>query len=184
MKAALAAGEKSPVGAALNREDLAEDRERDLLGTLRAQCEPYRAADPRHLRRIRHDTVLTQPVEQLLQAAGVPAHVVSSASDLAADPDLTGGHYRRIDDPVVGEAVIEGPRFRLARTPTCETRRGPRIGEHTQAVLREWWRVIRPGGHLVLYLPHKAHYPNIGQPGANPAHKHDFLPEDIVKAME
>ncbi len=76
-------------------------------------------------------------VEQLLQAAGVPAHVVSSASDLAADPDLTGGHYRRIDDPVVGEAVIEGPRFHLARTPTCETRRGPRIGEHTQAVLRD-----------------------------------------------
>ncbi|TXL77099.1 CoA transferase [Vineibacter terrae] len=76
-------------------------------------------------------------VEQLLQAAGVPAHVVSSASDLAADPDLTEGHYRRIDDPVVGEAVIEGPRFRLARTPTCETRRGPRIGEHTQAVLRD-----------------------------------------------
>lgn len=56
--------------------------------------------------------------------------------------------------------------------------------EDTIATLREWWRVIKVGGHLVLYLPHKAHYPNIGQPGANTAHKHDFEPEDIVKAMQ
>lgn len=49
-----------------------------------------------------------------------------------------------------------------------------------QAALREWWRVVRPGGHLVLYLPHAELYPNVGQPGANPDHKHDFLPQDIV----
>jgi ADP-heptose:LPS heptosyltransferase len=52
-----------------------------------------------------------------------------------------------------------------------------------RAALKEWWRVIKPGGYLVLYLPHKLHYPNIGQEGANPDHKHDFLPEDIVEAM-
>jgi ADP-heptose:LPS heptosyltransferase/predicted SAM-dependent methyltransferase len=56
--------------------------------------------------------------------------------------------------------------------------------EDTRAVLREWWRVIRPGGHLLLYLPHKAHYPNIGEPGANEDHKHDFEPQDIVDAMQ
>lgn len=56
------------------------------------------------------------------------------------------------------------------------------IEEYHQA-LAEWWRVIKPGGHLVLYLPHKMFYPNIGQPGANPDHKHDFLPDDIVTAM-
>jgi ADP-heptose:LPS heptosyltransferase/predicted SAM-dependent methyltransferase len=53
----------------------------------------------------------------------------------------------------------------------------------TRAVLREWWRVIDVGGHLVLYLPHKEYYPNIGEPGGNPDHKHDFLPVDIVDAM-
>ena len=56
--------------------------------------------------------------------------------------------------------------------------------EDYQAALKEWWRVIKPDGYLVLYLPHKDLYPNIGQPGANPDHKHDFLPEDIIKAME
>jgi ADP-heptose:LPS heptosyltransferase len=52
-----------------------------------------------------------------------------------------------------------------------------------KAALKEWWRVIKPHGHLCLYLPHKDFYPNIGQPGANPTHVHDFLPEDIIAAM-
>lgn len=59
--------------------------------------------------------------------------------------------------------------------------------EHIQdyrTALKEWWRIIRPGGHLCLYLPHKDFYPNIGQPGANPDHKHDFLPSDIIEAMK
>lgn len=56
--------------------------------------------------------------------------------------------------------------------------------EDTPAALAEWWRVLRVGGHLVLYLPHADLYPRRGKPGANPAHKHDFLPEDIVRAMQ
>ena len=52
--------------------------------------------------------------------------------------------------------------------------------DNWQAALREWWRLVKVGGHLVLYLPHADHYPRIGQPGANPDHKHDFTPEQIV----
>lgn len=58
--------------------------------------------------------------------------------------------------------------------------------EHIQdykSALKEWWRVIKIGGYLCLYLPHKDFYPNVGTEGANPDHKHDFLPSDIVKAM-
>lgn len=53
-----------------------------------------------------------------------------------------------------------------------------------KAALKEWWRVLKIDGHLVLYLPHKDFYPNIGVEGANPDHKHDFLPVDVVSAME
>lgn len=56
------------------------------------------------------------------------------------------------------------------------------IPEHV-AALKEWWRLIQPGGTLVLYLPHRDHYPKIGEPGANPDHVHDFAPEDILDAM-
>lgn len=55
--------------------------------------------------------------------------------------------------------------------------------EDHKSTLKEWWRVVRPGGYLILYLPHKEFYPNIGQPGGNVDHKHDFLPADIIDAM-
>jgi ADP-heptose:LPS heptosyltransferase/predicted SAM-dependent methyltransferase len=59
--------------------------------------------------------------------------------------------------------------------------------EHVQdpeAVLREWWKKLKVDGRLILYLPHKDFYPNMGQPGANPDHKQDFQPRDIVKIMK
>ena len=49
--------------------------------------------------------------------------------------------------------------------------------------LAEWWRLVAPGGHLILYLPHRDLYPRIGDPNGNPDHKHDFAPEDIERAM-
>ena len=56
--------------------------------------------------------------------------------------------------------------------------------EDTKACLKEWWRIVKPGGHLCLYLPHKDYYPNIGKDGSNPDHKHDFLPQDIIDIMK
>ena len=52
-----------------------------------------------------------------------------------------------------------------------------------KATLKDWWSKIKVGGHLVLYLPHKQLYPNIGTYGSNPDHKHDFMPYDITAAM-
>lgn len=55
--------------------------------------------------------------------------------------------------------------------------------EDYKTALAEWWRITKVGGHLCLYLPDKSLYPNIGQPGSNPDHKHDFEPDDILRAM-
>jgi ADP-heptose:LPS heptosyltransferase/predicted SAM-dependent methyltransferase len=56
--------------------------------------------------------------------------------------------------------------------------------EDYKSALKEWWRLVKPNGYLALYLPHKKLYPNIGENGANPDHKHDFVPEDIITAMQ
>jgi benzylsuccinate CoA-transferase BbsF subunit len=75
-------------------------------------------------------------IEHRLQAAGVPAHIVSRSGDFARDVHLReAGHLNKMIDPVFGEAEIEGPRFSLDRTSLPPTRRGPRIGEHTKEVL-------------------------------------------------
>jgi predicted SAM-dependent methyltransferase len=55
--------------------------------------------------------------------------------------------------------------------------------QNTERTLIEWLRIVKRGGYLILYIPHKNFYPNIGQPYANAGHKHDFLPEDIIKIM-
>lgn len=55
--------------------------------------------------------------------------------------------------------------------------------QDTKKALKEWYRVVKPSGYLIIYAPHKDLYPNVGQEGANPDHKHDFLPEDIEKLM-
>lgn len=55
--------------------------------------------------------------------------------------------------------------------------------EDHEGALADWWRVLKPGGYLILYLPHADWYPNRGMPGSNPDHKHDFRNEDITRAM-
>lgn len=58
--------------------------------------------------------------------------------------------------------------------------------EHTKNainVLLEWWRILKPGGNLVLVLPHADLYPRIGQPGSNPDHKFDYYPDDLFRMM-
>jgi ADP-heptose:LPS heptosyltransferase/SAM-dependent methyltransferase len=56
--------------------------------------------------------------------------------------------------------------------------------EEPRRVLKHWWSKVKVGGFLILYLPHKDFYPNIGQPGANKDHKWDFVPDDVIKLMD
>ena len=56
--------------------------------------------------------------------------------------------------------------------------------EKYQDALKEWWRLIKPGGFLILYLPHADLYPRRGTEGANPDHKWDFREADIIQAMK
>lgn len=56
--------------------------------------------------------------------------------------------------------------------------------EDMQAALNEWARVIKPGGYLCLYVPSANLYPKCGEPGANPDHKHDIYPNDVISMLD
>jgi ADP-heptose:LPS heptosyltransferase len=53
-----------------------------------------------------------------------------------------------------------------------------------EVILRDWWSKIKVGGKLILYLPHKDFYPNIGEEGCNPFHQNDFSAESLLKVMD
>jgi len=53
-----------------------------------------------------------------------------------------------------------------------------------KAALKEWWRVVKQGGYLVLYLPDEDEYPKVGEPGANPDHKWNVNYDKIMDAMK
>ena len=57
------------------------------------------------------------------------------------------------------------------------------IADYTSA-LKEWLRVVKQGGYLILYLPDEDEYPKVGEPGANSDHKWNVNYERVVQAMK
>ena len=52
------------------------------------------------------------------------------------------------------------------------------------AVLKEWMRVTKIGGHLILYVPDEDQYPKVGEFGANPDHKWNVNYDLVIEAMD
>ena len=89
-------------------------------------------------------------------------------------------------NPVHPDMVMDADNLSMISDQSMDSVFSSHLLEHIEdfrKALKEWWRVIKPNGYLVLYLPHKDLYPNIGQEGSNPDHKHDFTPQEIVGAM-
>lgn len=56
--------------------------------------------------------------------------------------------------------------------------------EYTEAILKQWWRIIKPGGHLMLYCPDPDYYPRVGTAGCNPNHQKDLYWQDVWKIIK
>lgn len=118
-------GLRSIVGADLTHVSLDT-----LVGRLRHRAEIERAISAWTACRT------PQAVEEHLQQAGIPAHVVSTSLDLARDADLHHqNYYRQVSDPEIGEIVIRGPQYHLDRTPLTVGRPGPHLGASTGGIL-------------------------------------------------
>ena len=54
----------------------------------------------------------------------------------------------------------------------------------TKAALAEWWRVVKPGGYLILYEQDRDYYPHAGTPGASSRRKKDLLWQDAWDVLD
>jgi len=55
--------------------------------------------------------------------------------------------------------------------------------EDYAGALKEWYRVLKVGGYLILYVPDEDEYPKVGEKGANPDHKWNVSYDRVVEAM-
>jgi crotonobetainyl-CoA:carnitine CoA-transferase CaiB-like acyl-CoA transferase len=77
-------------------------------------------------------------VTRALQAAGVAAFPSMSSRDLVEDPHLNGrGFFTRLEHAEVGRRTHAGIPWRFAETTNGVRLSAPRIGEHTDRVMRE-----------------------------------------------
>jgi crotonobetainyl-CoA:carnitine CoA-transferase CaiB-like acyl-CoA transferase len=79
---------------------------------------------------------------QLLQNVGLAAGAVSDNEDVVRDPQVRArGAAIEIDQPDLGVAEYYESPYRMTKTPGFARRPGPRVGQHTDEVLREWLSV-------------------------------------------
>jgi ADP-heptose:LPS heptosyltransferase/predicted SAM-dependent methyltransferase len=55
--------------------------------------------------------------------------------------------------------------------------------ERVTGALKEWMRIIKTGGYLVLYLPDEDEYPKVGENGANKDHKWNVSYDRLIQYM-
>jgi benzylsuccinate CoA-transferase BbsF subunit len=81
-----------------------------------------------------------------LQTAGVAAAPVQDSEDLFRDPQLRDrGAIVEIPHPDLGPIDFIGPVHHLSKTPPRVTHGAPRLGEHSEEVLRDWLGVDEAG---------------------------------------
>jgi formyl-CoA transferase len=71
---------------------------------------------------------------ETLQRVGIAAGLVADARDLDADPQLAARGYWVT---LPGGARLDGIAVHLSATPGAVTEPGPRLGEHSDEVLRD-----------------------------------------------
>jgi crotonobetainyl-CoA:carnitine CoA-transferase CaiB-like acyl-CoA transferase len=77
-------------------------------------------------------------IEQILVANEVPVSGVYGIDQIAADPQVQSRNaIVTVDDPALGPVKQQAPVPRLDRTPLVVSKGAPRLGEHTDDVLRE-----------------------------------------------
>lgn len=74
--------------------------------------------------------------EETLQAAGIPAHALSTTEDAANDLQLQHrNHFLPLPHPLHDQTTAEAPRCLLSQTPGSPANPAPQYGEHADLIL-------------------------------------------------
>ena len=87
------------------------------------------------------------------------------------------------------DVVAEATDMSLFADTSCDTVFSSHLLEHiayedVPKALSEWMRVLKTGGHLILYLPDEDQYPKVGEYGANADHKWNCNYDKVIAAMD
>jgi benzylsuccinate CoA-transferase BbsF subunit len=117
----------------IGRPDLASDPRFQTLASRKANEDQLEAL-------VTGWTISRSPedVTRTLQESSIPAFTSCSNKDVAEDPHLNQrDFFVRLEHPEVGSRQQLGIPFHFSRTPCSVRRPAPRLGEHTDHVLRE-----------------------------------------------
>ncbi len=108
--------------------------------------ESYRSEDGRRAAHDRIDELISEwtatrsdrEVMEILQSYGVPAGMMSYASDQPSDPHLQArGYLAHVDQPGLGPMILEGPAFTGSAMPRPTIGPAPALGQHTREIARD-----------------------------------------------
>ena len=96
-----------------------------------------------------------------------------------------GHHWGRAQ----ADVMCEAEKLDLFANESCDTCFSSHLLEHIEydkvpAAMNEWLRVLKVGGHLILYVPDEDEYPKCGTQYANKDHKFDVNYDKVIAAME
>lgn len=127
------AAEWRALARVMSRPDLADRPDLDSLEGRRAAQDELESAIADWTRGL-----AASEVEQVLQSAGVPAHLAVTSDDYPADTQLAHrDHLVELPHPRHGTTWVEGPRYALSETPGRPRAAAPTLGQHNHEVLAE-----------------------------------------------
>jgi ADP-heptose:LPS heptosyltransferase len=101
---------------------------------------------------------------------------------------VDNGHHETYGQQIKPDIKMDGSKLTIFASQSLDFIYSSHLLEHfpyeqVPEVLKEWWRTIKIGGHLCLYLPSEDLYPKVGEYGANGDHKWNVNEDKVIEAM-
>lgn len=102
---------------------------------------------------------------------------------------VDNGHHEQFGWNIKSDIQVDSAeKLDLIASESCDAVFSSHLLEHipyenVPDTLKEWARVVKTDGYVILYLPDEDQYPKVGEPGANPDHKWNVNYQKVIDAM-